>query len=71
MRKKWIRTVAVLTTAFSLLAAACGESGGIGGGNGDSYQDYNPEDVYKRQGGNLYFQSFVCYTTKLLYVNYM
>lgn len=48
MRKKWIRTVAVLTTAFSLLAAACGESGGIGGGNGDSYQDYNPD---KESGG--------------------
>ena len=47
MRKKWIRTVAVLTTAFSLLAAACGESGG-GGGNGDSYQDYNPD---KESGG--------------------
>ena len=48
MKKKWIRTVAVLTTAFSLLAAACGESGGIGGGNGDSYQDYNPD---KESGG--------------------
>lgn len=32
----------------SLLAAACGESGGIGGGNGDSYQDYNPD---KESGG--------------------